>query len=420
MHSTYERLPDKQIACIDMRSFYASCASAIEGLDVMRDCIAVVGNLEHKGSVVLAASPPMKKKFKVKTGTRLFEIPNDPSIYLIEPKMDLYLKISMEIPRLLNKYVPMEAIHVYSVDECFFDLSGTENLWGPIEQTIARIQAELLEQFQMPSAVGVGPNMLMSKLALDLDAKNTGYAKWTYEDVSKKLWPVSPLSEMWGIGSRTERSLNDIGIYSVGDLANADLDRLEKKFGVMGNQLYHHAWGIDLSEMGAPYFTGQISYGKSQVLMRDYETRQSVLTVILEMCEDVAMRTRVAGKTGRTIHLGIGYSRNSFGGGFSRSKSIHEATNDATAIYSVCVDLFDKFYDHRPVRNVSISITNLESETSMQLNLFEQDKWQNRKLAAAMDDIRNRFGSTAILRGVSLTKDGTAIKRSKLVGGHKG
>ena len=99
---------------------------------------------------------------------------------------------------------------------------------------------------------------------------------------------------------------------------------------------------------------------------------------------------------------------------------MHEATNDATAIYNVCVDLFDKFYDHRPVRNVSISITNLESETSMQLNLFEQDKWQNRKLAAAMDDIRKRFGSTAILRGVSLTKDGTANKRSKLFGGHKG
>ena len=89
-------------------------------------------------------------------------------------------------------------------------------------------------------------------------------------------------------------------------------------------------------------------------------------------------------------------------------------------MYNVCVELFDKFYDHRPVRNVSISITNLESEASMQLNLFDQDKWQNRKLAAAMDDIRSRFGSTTILRGVSLTKDGTAIKRAKLVGGHKG
>ena len=288
MHPIYKGLPDRQIACIDMRSFSASCAAAIEGLDVMRDAVAVVGNLDQKGSIVLAASPPMKKRFNVKTGTRLYEIPKDPSIYLLEPKMALYLKISMEIPRLLNQYVPTEAIHVYSVDECFFDLSGTERLWGPIERTIERIQYDLFSQYQLPSAVGVGPNMLMSKLALDLDAKKSGYAKWTYDDVSTKLWPVSPLSEMWGIGRQTEKTLNEMGIYTVGDLAHAELRTLEKKFGVMGNQLYHHAWGIDLSEMGAPILDGQVSYGKSQILMRDYNTRTEVNAVLLEMCEDVA------------------------------------------------------------------------------------------------------------------------------------
>ncbi|MHA6259626.1 Y-family DNA polymerase [Sporosarcina sp. CAU 1771] len=403
-----------------MRSFYASCAAALEGLDVMRDAIAVVGNLEQRGSIVLAASPPMKKRFNVKTGTRLYEIPKHPDIFLIEPKMATYLEVSMEIPKLLNQYVPMEAIHVYSVDECFFDLSGTEQLWGPIARTVERIQYDLYRQFQLPSAVGVGPNMLMSKLALDLEAKKSSYARWTYADVATKLWPIRPLSEMWGIGRRTEKTLNDMGIFSIGDLANSDLSKLEKKFGIMGNQYYYHAWGIDLSEMGAPLLNGQISYGKSQVLMKDYNSRKSVLTVILEMCEDVAMRTRLAKKVGRTIHLGIGYSKHALGGGFSRSKSLKMATNDALTIYQVCLALFDKFYDHRPVRNISLSITNLESETSMQLDLFEQDKWEKRKLAVAMDAIRNKYGSTAILRGVSLTKDGTAIKRSQLVGGHKG
>lgn len=119
MHPIYKGLPDRQIACIDMRSFYASCAAAIEGLDVMRDAIAVVSNLEQKGSIVLAASPPMKKRFNVKTGTRLFEIPRHPDIILLEPKMALYLNISMEIPRLLNRYVPIEAIRVYSVTNVF-------------------------------------------------------------------------------------------------------------------------------------------------------------------------------------------------------------------------------------------------------------------------------------------------------------
>lgn len=420
MHAIYDGLPDKQIACIDMRSFYASCAALLNGLDVMRDMIAVVGNLEHRGSVVLAASPPLKSKHKVKTGTRLYEIPKDPKIYLIEPQMAMYLKISMEIPKLLNQYVPMEAIHVYSVDECFFDLSGTERLWGPVRQTIERIQTELLNQYQLPSAVGVGPNMIMSKLALDLDAKKSGYSRWTYEDVETKLWPVSPLSEMWGIGSRTERTLNNMGIRSVGELANYDLSKLERKFGVMGNQLYHHAWGIDLSEVGATAPIGQVSYGKSQILMRDYNTRKSILIVILEMCEDVAMRARVAGKVARTINLGIGYSKHAGRGGFNRSRSIIEGTNETMDIYKVCVDVFDRFYNQEPVRNISISITNLESDTSMQLDLFQVDKWRNKKLSSAIDQIKARYGATAITRGVSLTKDGTAIKRSRLVGGHKG
>lgn len=420
MHQIYDGLPDRQIACIDMRSFYASCAAMLEGLDVMKDMIAVVGNLEQKGSIILAASPPLKNKYKVNTGTRLYEIPKDPSIHLIEPQMATYLKLSMEIPRLLNRYVPMEAIHVYSVDECFFDLSGTEKLWGPIRQTIDAIQRDLLSQFQLPSAVGVGPNMLMAKLALDLDAKKCGYARWTYKDVPNKLWPVSPLSEMWGIGNRTERSLNNIGIYSVGDLANSNLERLEKKFGVMGNQLYYHAWGIDLSEIGEIAPVGQISYGKSQVLMRDYNTRKSILIVILEMCEDVARRARVAGKVARTINLGIGYSKHVGRGGFNRSRSIIEATNETMNIYKVCVELFDKFYNHQPVRNVSISITNLKPDESMQLDLFDEDKWQKKKLSSAIDEIKTRFGENAITRGISLTKDGTAIKRSRLVGGHKG
>ena len=224
---------------------------------------------------------------------------------------------------------------------------------------------------------------------------------------------------MWGIGRQTEKSLNDMGIFSVGDLAKTELSRLEKNFGVMGNQTLSPCVGNRLSEMGAPLLEGQVSYGKGQTLYRDYVTRESVLVVILEMCEDVSRRAREAGKQGRTAHLGIGYSKHALGGGFSRSHSIEEATNDTMKIYSICVALFDKFHDNRPVRKITISITNLEDEGSMQLSLFDEHKLRNRKLGATMDDIRNKYGSTAILRAVSLTEDGTAIGRSKLVGGHK-
>ncbi len=416
----YDKFPNRTIACIDMMSFYASCMASLHNLDVQKVPIAVVGNLERTGSIVLAASPPMKKRFRVKTGTRLYEIPHHPDIKLFNPKMSYFLEISMAVTQLLHKYVPADAIHVYSVDESFIDLTGTEKLWGDPVQTVKGIQREIVETLNLPSTAGMGPNMLMAKLALDLEAKKTGFSKWTFEDVPAKLWPIYPLSEMWGIGRQTEKSLNNMGIFSIGDLAHANLQSLEKKFGVMGNQLFHHAWGIDLSEMGAPILEGQVSYGKSQILLRDYNSREEVNVVLLEMCEDVARRARQNDKAGRTISLGIGYSKNAFGGGFQRSRTINEATNDTMKIYEVCMALLNENYQHRPVRQVSVSITKLEDEHSMQLSLFDTKKWQVRKLGTTMDDIRTRYGPTAILRAVSLTDAGTAIKRSTLVGGHKG
>lgn len=414
----YKNLPNREIVCLDMKSFYASCAAVHEGLDVLDTPIAIIGNKKQKGAVVLAASPPLKEKFGIKTGSRLFEIPDDPSIRLIEPRMKFFLDVSMEITRLLNRYVPKEAIHVYSVDESFIDLGGTERLWGPTEDTVRRIQQELVSQFDLRSACGIGPNMLLSKLALDLEAKKTGLARWRYEDVPNKLWPIAPLSQMWGIGSRTEKSLNEMGIFSVGDLAHAGLDRLEKKFGIMGNQLYYHAHGIDLSEMGAPLIEGQVSYGKGQVLLRDYNTREEVLVVLLEMCEDVAMRTRMAKRVGRTVQLSVVYSKHSFGSDFNRSRSLDEATNDTMKIFKLVTELFDEHYDGRPVRRLSVSLTKLEEEQVMQLSFFDEYKVRNRELGRTMDAIRRKYGSTAVLRAVSYTDAGTARARDKLIGGH--
>ena len=411
-------LPERHIFCIDMCSFYASVSAVELGLDPLEVCLAVVGNQERKGSVVLAASPMMKKRFSVRTGTRLFEIPNHPDILLIEPKMKLYLEKSMAITELLGRYVPKESIHVYSVDESFIELTGTEKLWGPPEQTMHRIQQELLDCFKLPSSAGGGPNMLLAKLALDLEAKETGFANWTYADVPKKLWPVAPLSKMWGIGSRIEKTLNSMGIFCVGDLACTDVSLLEERFGIMGNQLHQHANGIDLSDLGAPLVEGQVSYGKGQILYRDYIEEKDIMTIILEMCEDVAMRTRNAHRAGRTIHLSVVYSKSVFGGGFSRSRSIDEATNDTLEIYRVCQEIFHEHFQQKPVRQISLSLSNLEEESSMQLSLFDERKFENRRLGSAMDAIRKKYGYSAIYRGISGTQAGTAIARTKLIGGH--
>ncbi len=391
----------------------------MEGLDPLTCYLAVVGDIDRQGSIVLAASPRLKSEFGIKTGCRRFEIPNDPRIKIVEPKMSTYLRLSTEITRLFHRYVPKEAIHTYSVDESFLQLDGANNLWGDAKTVAYQIRDELEREFQLPCAIGIGPNMLLAKLCLDLEAKKKGVAEWTYEDVAKKLWPVTPLREMWGIGRRIEKRLNSMGIFTVGQLANYDLERLEAKFGIMGNQLYHHAWGIDLSEIGAPIMEGQISFGKSQILLRDYTDETEVKHVILEICEEVARRARTHKMAGRTISLSVGYSKDEFGGGFHRSRSIPEPTNITMDLYRVCLELFHENFEKKTVRQLAVTLSNVVPDESMQLNLFDPDQPKRRELGYAMDLIRRRHGSSALLRAVSYTSGGTAVYRSKLVGGHK-
>ncbi|PLR99833.1 Y-family DNA polymerase [Bacillus sp. T33-2] len=416
----YSSMPRNHILCIDMKSFFASCSAVMYGLDPLNCYLAVAANLDRPGSVVLAASPRLKKEFGIKTGSRMFEIPKDPKIKVVEPKMATYLRISTEISKVFNRYVPKEAIHTYSVDESFIKVDGAIKMWGGAFTIAEKIKDDIEREFQLPCAIGIGPNMLMAKLCLDLEAKHRGIAAWTYDDIPSKLWPVSPLSDMWGIGRRVEKTLNSMGIFTVGQLARYDLEKLEKKFGIMGNQLYHHAWGVDLSDLGAPIMEGQISFGKSQILLRDYKEEEEIKHVILEMCEEVARRTRNHRKAGRTVSLGIGYSQDEFGGGFHRSRTVAEPTNVTMDIYRVCLELFDENYTGKAVRSISLALGNLVDDNEFQLNLFDVDGWKKRELGYTMDKIRRRFGPAALLRAVSYTAAGTTRRRAGLVGGHKG
>ena len=415
----YRSLPRRHILCIDIKSFYASCSAVMLGLDPLECYLIVVGDRDRQGSVVLAASPRMKRDFGIKTGSRLFEVPNDPRIHIVEPKMATYLRVSTEITRLFHRYVPKEAIHVYSVDESFIQVDGVLSLWGDAQTIAVKIRDEIERQFQLPCAIGIGPNMLLAKLALDLEAKKEGIAVWTYESVPEKLWPVAPLSKMWGIGKRLERRLNALGIFSVGQLAHYDLSKLEEIFGIMGNQLYYHAWGVDLSEIGAPIMDGQISFGKSQILLRDYKKESEIKQVILEMCEEVARRARIHRMAARTVTLGIGYSQEEMGGGFSRSRTMDRPTNITMDIYKVCHELFEQFYDGRTVRQIAIALSNVVPDQFLQLSLLEPNLWKKRELGYAMDNIRQRFGGDALLRAVSYMEGGTARRRVRLIGGHK-
>ena len=414
----YSQYPRNDILCIDMRSFYASVEAVKLGFDPMKVMLAVVGDTTRPGSIVLAASPALKKKHGISNVSRFFELPKDPAIHIVEANMADYLDISIQITKLLHTFAPEEAIHQYSVDEVWVTVNGLEKLFGTRWEIATKIKEAILEKFGISSAIGIGDNKFLAKVVMDLHAKKvaSGIAECTYEDVPDKLWPF-PVEKIWGIGSRMKRNLHRLGITTLGQLAQFPLSSLKKHFGVMGEQLYWHAWGIDLSPVFGDFTkTTQESFGHGISLLRDY-TKEDVLVCILDLCEEACRRARTAKKAGKTIHLGIGYSSET-GGGFSRSTSIYTPTNITMEMYEVCVQLFNKFYDgYSKIRKVYVTLSNLTDDHDTQLDLFEERPKQ-KDIGYVMDTIRDRFGATAILRASSYTDAGITLDRSKKIGGH--
>lgn len=244
----YSQYPRNDVLCIDIRSFYASVEAVKLGLDPMKTMLAVVGDLSRSGSIVLAASPALKKKHGISNVSRYFELPPDPTIHIVQANMADYIQVSIRIMKLLNTFVPKEAIHTYSVDEIWVTINGIEHLSGSRWKSARNIQTAILKYFGITCVIGIGDNKFLAKVVMDLIAKNSteGIAECTYEDVASLLWPT-PVEEVWGIGSRLKKRLYHLGITTLGQIAQYPLAHLQKHFGVMGEQLYWHAWGIDLS-----------------------------------------------------------------------------------------------------------------------------------------------------------------------------
>ncbi|WP_368505315.1 UV damage repair protein UvrX [Alkalihalophilus sp. As8PL] len=421
----YEAFPKQSYLCCDLKSFYASVAAVKRGLHPFVCKLAVVGDTKRNGSVVLASTPKLKE-MGIKTGSRLYQIPKDPDIIVVNAEMEEFLKISTEITLHMEQYVPPEDIFVYSIDEAFIKLTSKRHQGEENQREFAEmLQRSIKDCFGLTLAVGSSScNMFLSKVALDIEAKKREdhFAHWDYKDVETKLWQIQPLSELWGIGGRMEKTLMNMGIRTVGQLANAGLERLEFRFGnVIGQQLYQHAWGIDVSDIHKPAKVKSKSYSVGQILLRDYVGEEELMTVILEMCEEVVRRARANQAVGRTISLGLGYSRNEGGGGFSRQLTIADPTNHTLDIYEACKKLLRKHYRGETVRQVYVSLSKVTPDTERQLSLFEDEEevTKKRELGYVMDAIRQKYGSTAILRASSYTKGGTTRHRSKLIAGHK-
>lgn len=249
MEFDVSKLPRFNIHTIDFKSFYASVECCLRGLDPMTTYLAVVGDLSRRGSVCLAASPLTKSEFGIKTGSRLYEIPNLPKVHIVEARMNKYLDFAMQVPQILNRFVPKECITIYSIDEALVTYDS-QNLFGDNWQFARTLQNVFKVELGLPTAIGIGNNYLQSKACLDILAKKnveTGYIdEVSYETFASRTWHF-PVRELWGVGRRLEIRLASLGIRTIGDLAKASLSMMKSMFGVIGQELVLHARGIDLT-----------------------------------------------------------------------------------------------------------------------------------------------------------------------------
>lgn len=412
---------ERHFLCIDLKSFFASCECIERNLDPFTTPLVVANKNQGNGAITLAVSPYLKDK-GIKGRTRLYEIPKNIKYMIVNPRMKLYMEKSAEVVSIYLDYVSKEDLHIYSIDECFLDITDYLTLYKKLDYEIALdILNTIKEKTGLTATCGIGPNMLLAKVSMDIDAKHQEncISKWTYNDIETKLWNITPLSKMWGIGPRMEKKLNSLNIYSIRDLALFDKNKLKDKFGIMGLELWNHANGIDESRiLDFQNIKKDKSISHSQVLFKDYYEENARL-IIEEMVDVITSRLREKNMESSCIGLGIGYSKN-IGDGFYHTTKLELATDSSDTILKTCLLLFERFYENLPIRKITISCGRLSKKEGMQLNIFEDynDTLKDNNFNKTIDEVKNKFGKNSILKASSLLSDSTAIERNKKIGGH--
>lgn len=428
----YRYEPHRLIFMIDNKSFYASCEALRLGLNPMTACLAVMSRQPHSSfgsGLIMAASPMAKRKYGLVNVMRARKLPPHkaaPDLHLVEPHMNLYIKRSLEVLHIFEKYAAREDIHVYSIDESMIDMTKSWRLFGDDPYLVGRkIQVDIRKTLGLYTTCGIGENPLLAKLAMDISAKHrrSMIDFLHYIDVPDTIWRIPDLTDVWGINQRTAARLRHLGIHNMYELAHTHPQVLHQEFGVIGDQLFAMSWGVDRSIISHPYVPKSKSYSNSQVLGRDYRRQSEIEIVIREIGEQVAARIRAHGLRTSLIHLFIGFSLHDavHRHGFSVQSKV-TPTSLNSEIVAELMALFRRHWHGEIVREIGVDLGGLTPDVSQQLTFFfppqQQIKW--RQFDRTIDQVRRRYGFTSLVKASSLLSGGTAIQRANLVGGHNG
>lgn len=414
---------DKVYICIDLKTFFASVECVERGLDPFKTKLVVADEERGNGTICLAVSPLMKQ-LGVKNRCRLFEIPKNMEYIIAKPRMKKYIEYAANIYAIYLKYIDKNDIHVYSIDESFIDVTKYLKLYKKDVYELAKMLVDdVYNTYGITATVGIGPNLFLAKVALDISAKHIS-SNMAYLDAEKykqTLWNHTPLTDFWHIGRGTQNRLAKYNIYTMQGISECDPKILYKEFGINAEILIDHANGIEpttISEIKKyKRKSNCLTYG--QVLFEDYSYNEALL-VLKEMVELACLDLVDKHLVTNNLSLVIGYS-NEHEKYLGVSKKILETTNSYKIINEYFVDLFKQNVNKtKLIRRINISLNNVVDEIYQTHTLFEDPLQQQKEknLQEAILSIKKKYGKSSIIKGMNLEEKATTLSRNKLIGGH--
>lgn len=450
-------------AAIDLKSFYASVECVERGLDPITAPLVVADPSRGKNTICLAVSPELKK-YGLSGRSRMFQVyqkmreikaqtGKEIDCIVASPRMALYIAYSANVYEVYLNYFSPDDIHVYSIDEVFIDLTSYLNLYKTDALSLCRrVILEVLATTGITATAGIGPNLFLCKVAMDVVAKHCVPDEWGVRiarldemDFRRQLWSHRPLTDFWRIGPGTARRLEKHCMFTLGDVARRSLKpegqrKLYKLFGIDAEILIDHAWGYEPCTMAhiKAYRAENRSIVSGQVLPRPYPFHQTRL-VVQEMAEILALELMEQGLVASQFSLAVGYSSNTDEENHTGSvktnlygqlvpKSAHggisvgRPTSLASTMAGAILRVFDQVVNPTlMVHRIHICALDVVAVTSLQPELFDIDPSQQReqKLQQTLLKIMKKYGKNSVVKAHDLEEGGTKMERNRQIGGHR-
>ena len=392
---------ERVIFHVDANSAFLSWSAAYrvrvlgEEVDLREVPSVVAGEKKSRHGIILAKSTPAKK-YGIKTGEPLFQaLEKCPDLVVIPPDYELYVTASRHFVEMLRQFSPK--VEQYSIDEAWVDMSGTERLWGSPLAAAEQMRKRINEELGFTVNIGISSNKLLAKMAGDFEKPNKVHTLFP-EEMESKFWPL-PVRDLFLVGAATEKKLKLMGIYTIGDLARADVGLIRRRLGKHGETIWHFANGRN-AEAVTPEPAENKGYGNSVTTSSDVVTRDHARQVLLGLCETVAMRMRRDGKCGGCIAVHL--RTNDFEH-FSHQSKLNGATNITSQIFEEACRIFEEAWDGiTPLRQLGVQVTKISTEPYQQYDLFSgvspQQYERKMRLDEAVDALRDKYGEEVIRR----------------------